>query len=302
MAGTSQKTTTVGVRVPNETLGEWQGDAQQLGMPISGYVLARAQSGAVEVSGSVVGPVVYFIQAGENGPVKIGWSKKITERVAGLQVGNPVKLTILRTVVAEPWVESWFHDEFDELRLQGEWFSFDEKMLSLLAPAEKPALLSKRITKPESSSVTFRIPSDLLDRIKVRAATGGESVSALLVLGAQIVVGDAEPSRFAEGIADELAVAHEQFRIAERGLAELGPIAERLAEAELRVAELSGVTADLERQLGTWQARAERAEQAAKVIAHSKPVTSVLPASDGFAARPVGSLLKSAGKPKGKKK
>lgn len=169
------------------------------------------------------------------------------------------------------------------------------------ASVRQPWKLSYRcpVAKSESSSVTFRIPSDLLDRIKVRAATGGESVSALLVLGAQIVVGDAEPSRFAEGIADELAVAHEQllaaqeqFRIAERGLAELGPIAERLAEAEQRVAELSGITADLERQLGMWQARAERAEQAAKVIAHSP---AVVIGADPSSDKPIASIMAVTG-------
>lgn len=285
MAGTSQKTTTVGVRVPNETLGEWQGDAQQLGMPISGYVLARAQSGAVEVSGSVVGPVVYFIQAGEGGPVKIGWSQKLSSRIATLQTGSPVKLSLLRTVVSEPWAENWYHQEFDEQRLIGEWFTFDDRMLSLDAPAEKPTLPGRRrsILKPRS----IKISDTVWEGWQAMASTAG--VTALIVRSvAQYPI-----------VLDRLRQAEdERFDQAKRRDAELAEAAARLIEAQNQIA-------DLERQLGMWQARAERAEQAAKApkLVVERGVT-VLPAtlasSDGFAARPVGSLLKSAGKPKGK--
>jgi hypothetical protein len=47
MAGTSQKTTTVGVRVPNEVLALWRVKAQQAGQAVSAYLLGLAQSNGV---------------------------------------------------------------------------------------------------------------------------------------------------------------------------------------------------------------------------------------------------------------
>lgn len=179
MAGTSQKTTTVGVRVPNELLAQWQADAQQAGLPVSGYLLARAQGGAVEGSGSAVGPVVYFIQAGENGPVKIGWSKKVAQRVIDLQTGNPVKLEVLRVVEAEQWAEGWFHGEFDDLWLQGEWFSFDPRMLSLAPPMEKPVAPKKLPTTLRPRSI--KISAATWERWQAQARDRSLSVTALIV-------------------------------------------------------------------------------------------------------------------------
>jgi len=68
---------------------------------------------------------VYVIQAGDNGPVKIGYtSGSVEKRVASLQTGNPQKLKIVK--VYEDGCERLkadMHAAHQKHRLVGEWFS-----------------------------------------------------------------------------------------------------------------------------------------------------------------------------------
>lgn len=70
---------------------------------------------------------VYFIQAGENGPVKIGVANSVERRLDQLQTGNHLKLTILKKIkclskINAFYVESELHHEFRKYRIRGEWF------------------------------------------------------------------------------------------------------------------------------------------------------------------------------------
>jgi hypothetical protein len=66
--------------------------------------------------------VVYFIQAGEDGPIKIGWSSDVEKRIAQLQTANAHKLILLGTIPGSLQDESAIHAMFDHLRLEAEWF------------------------------------------------------------------------------------------------------------------------------------------------------------------------------------
>lgn len=75
---------------------------------------------------------VYLIQAGENGPVKIGFAAHVTIRLADLQSAHYEELRLLRTVSdAGRNVERWLHRQFREQRIRGEWFRFDPAMLTV---------------------------------------------------------------------------------------------------------------------------------------------------------------------------
>lgn len=77
---------------------------------------------------------VYFIQAGERGPIKIGFSKDTDKRLAGLQAGHHECLRVLRTVEGGAGVEKWLHRRFAHGWLRGEWFIFDDAMLEIVPP------------------------------------------------------------------------------------------------------------------------------------------------------------------------
>jgi hypothetical protein len=65
---------------------------------------------------------VYFIQAGYDGPIKIGTAKNVEARKAELQTGNPRKLHVLGKRAGGRDVERELHDRFRAYRIRGEWF------------------------------------------------------------------------------------------------------------------------------------------------------------------------------------
>jgi hypothetical protein len=78
---------------------------------------------------------VYFIQAGENGPIKIGIAADHEDRMRSLQVGHYEELRLLKTILttgkkeAEK-LEAQFHARFHSYHLRGEWFSPSEDLLA----------------------------------------------------------------------------------------------------------------------------------------------------------------------------
>jgi hypothetical protein len=65
---------------------------------------------------------VYFIQDGENGPIKIGLSNEPDKRIGKLQTGNPRELFLRHVIPGDRAVEHQLHDRFEPARVRGEWF------------------------------------------------------------------------------------------------------------------------------------------------------------------------------------
>ena len=72
--------------------------------------------------------MIYFIQMGDDGPIKIGRADSAPRRIAGLQVGNPVELKLVGVLPEELEL----HCEFADLALRGEWFSPGERLLEFI--------------------------------------------------------------------------------------------------------------------------------------------------------------------------
>jgi hypothetical protein len=71
------------------------------------------------------GPLVYFIQSTNGGPVKIGYVSSagcLQSRVAALQTGSPYPLKVLRAIPGDRIVEAELHARFAGCRVSGEWF------------------------------------------------------------------------------------------------------------------------------------------------------------------------------------
>lgn len=85
-------------------------------------------------------PVVYFIQAENGGPIKIGVAKDPAKRLTELQATSPYTLLILGTVGGGFRREKELHAQFADWRLHGEWFSDDcEDLRALIADCEAVA-------------------------------------------------------------------------------------------------------------------------------------------------------------------
>lgn len=70
------------------------------------------------------GGIVYFLQHGDRGPVKIGYTTEghLAGRMSAMQTGNPVTLHLRRTSPGTRKTERLLHRFFADLHVKGEWF------------------------------------------------------------------------------------------------------------------------------------------------------------------------------------
>lgn len=92
-------------------------------------------------------PLVYFIQAGDDGPIKIGVAEKPMKRLAELQVASPVELNLLAVMKGGVDRERRLHTKFAEWRLHGEWFEGCDVLINLI-----DELKSNAVSAPLSES------------------------------------------------------------------------------------------------------------------------------------------------------
>ena len=76
--------------------------------------------------------VVYFIRRGNRGPIKIGKTRFINQRLATLQTGCAEKLQVLAQVSPDQISEEAAQAKFRHLHRSGEWFSPDAELLQFI--------------------------------------------------------------------------------------------------------------------------------------------------------------------------
>jgi hypothetical protein len=74
-------------------------------------------------AGQVDATWVYFIQAGDSGPIKIGSGRRPQRRLRQLQIGNHEPLRLLGAYPGTALDETQLHEQFRHARLRGEWFA-----------------------------------------------------------------------------------------------------------------------------------------------------------------------------------
>lgn len=77
-------------------------------------------------------PTVYFIQAGDGGPIKIGVARNVRQRLRLLQVGNAHRLTLLGVHPGGVNQERRLHRLFGDARISGEWFEPTAELLEFV--------------------------------------------------------------------------------------------------------------------------------------------------------------------------
>lgn len=73
---------------------------------------------------------VYFAQAGEAGPVKIGYARDPLKRVALLQTASAEPMQLIRVIAGRRADEAAAHLRFAAQHIRGEWFAFVPEMLT----------------------------------------------------------------------------------------------------------------------------------------------------------------------------
>jgi len=86
--------------------------------------------------------VVYLVQSGEAGPVKIGTSTLggLRRRLETLQVGNPAPLLLRAVFAGDRRDERELHRRFAAAHVGGEWFSPAPALVDLMGVAQHIAL------------------------------------------------------------------------------------------------------------------------------------------------------------------
>jgi len=69
-----------------------------------------------------IGDWVYLIQAGDDGPIKIGTSRDPRKRFVELQTASPYPLRVRAIGAGGRKTERHLHERFAGSRLHGEWF------------------------------------------------------------------------------------------------------------------------------------------------------------------------------------
>lgn len=69
------------------------------------------------------GPVVYFVQCGIDGPIKIGTTTNLSARLSSLRTSQPHGLAVLAIADGGRELEKAYHKQFAAHRTVGEWFN-----------------------------------------------------------------------------------------------------------------------------------------------------------------------------------
>ena len=75
--------------------------------------------------------MIYFIQSGHDGPIKIGKAVNPHSRIKELQTGSAEKLILLATLDVEDEAEGELHKALDGSRVRGEWFDHRELSVNI---------------------------------------------------------------------------------------------------------------------------------------------------------------------------
>lgn len=82
--------------------------------------------------------MIYFIQANDGGPIKVGYAVDPQKRLTEIQRMSPVPLRILATINGYRKDEALLHRRFASLRLHGEWFRPSQELLDIITRKKLP--------------------------------------------------------------------------------------------------------------------------------------------------------------------
>lgn len=125
--------------------------------------------------------MIYFIRDGDDGPVKIGRSRDVARRFVQVRPRPLAELTVIRLLDVHDWVELWFHRHFEALRLTGEWFTFNEEMMTISPPPDRPKGLVTHTGKSRKTKIiALRLPNETMANLKREAHLRAAKPSELI--------------------------------------------------------------------------------------------------------------------------
>lgn len=96
---------------------------------------------------------LYFVQAENGGPIKIGLALDPEKRLAQLQTGHPERLVLCEVVWVTRSFERRLHTLFAAYRLHGEWFRAHPVLAHIAHAEPDPALADEPFEYPRTSAL-----------------------------------------------------------------------------------------------------------------------------------------------------
>jgi hypothetical protein len=124
--------------------------------------------------------VVYFIQAGAGGCVKIGIARNLQSRISCLQIGCPDMLVLLASVSGGAKEEAFLHHHLRRHRVRGEWFKPAPEVLDAVELAKQGQLPEERPDLPTSAG-EFSHVQNIVGWVRARVEMRGWSPTRLAV-------------------------------------------------------------------------------------------------------------------------
>ncbi|MFD2206609.1 GIY-YIG nuclease family protein [Kiloniella antarctica] len=126
---------------------------------------------------------VYFIAPVNGGPIRIGRTTKVDNRLKGLMNMSPVELELIGVVSGGPYVEYWLHEYFAKDRLHSEWFKPSKQLLEIAEDA-RAEVRNRLIPDEPTSTSRIWLTKATLQKLKtstaeLRRLTGLSSVSEI---------------------------------------------------------------------------------------------------------------------------
>lgn len=75
---------------------------------------------------------IYFIQQGNDGPIKIGISWEIKKRLRDISVSSPFNPMVLALIPGNREKEKQLHRKFKKEHLRGEWFKASDRLMEFI--------------------------------------------------------------------------------------------------------------------------------------------------------------------------
>jgi hypothetical protein len=125
--------------------------------------------------------VVYFVQAGAGGPIKIGVASDLNARVGALQTGCPELLVVLASIEGDAATETIYHAHLRRFRLRGEWFKPAPEVLECVDRAKSGLLPEELRPRAADDGEYFSHVRNLVGWVRALVRCQGWSASRLAV-------------------------------------------------------------------------------------------------------------------------
>lgn len=115
---------------PDEEIPDPPCDAVRVAAGLFAAIRDAAHLAPQDTAFTTDDPYTYFIRAGDDGPIKIGWTRNLLVRLRTLSAMWPVPLKLLGVIKGN--VEAQCHAQFAIFRLGGEWFTPSPEVLDFI--------------------------------------------------------------------------------------------------------------------------------------------------------------------------